>query len=200
MRASIIDIHWRSLFSFVFVIEPLRCAFRVHDLVSRDGCNLLFPSLSVRLQLRRDYREDKIFAPKSCPPLTPSYKDANVESNEKNENRDTKYITLTAVVHPNCAIDILSMCIMWLDIIKVKGFSIESFFLFPSFLVAEKQKILRVGLFGGWATCVVKRRGRLKKSKKKIYSHTVTISQTTHWHLRESIILLYYVRVVEHFF
>ena len=41
-----------------------------------------------------------------------SYKDANVESSEENENRDTKYRTLTAVVDPNCAIDILSMCIM----------------------------------------------------------------------------------------
>ena len=62
---------------------------------------------------RRDYREDKIFAPKSVRrAYSSSYKDANVESSEKNENRDTKYRTLTAVVDPNCAIDILSMCIM----------------------------------------------------------------------------------------
>ena len=72
---------------------------------------------------------------------SPSYKEANVESNEKNENCDTKYITLTAVVDPNCAIDILSMCIIWLDIIKVK--IPESFFFFL-LLVAKKQKILLV--------------------------------------------------------
>ena len=77
----------------------------------------------------------------------------------------------------------------------MKGFSIESFFLFPSFLVAEKQKILRVEPRGG------EKKGEIeKKQKKNLLTHTVTISQTTHWHLRESIVLLYYVRVVEHFF
>ena len=86
-----------------------------------------------------------------------SYKDANVESNEKSENRDTKYITLTAVVDPNCAIDILSMCI---GCYKSED-STESFFflllLLLLLLVATKKQI---------KSCWSFLEGRLKKSKK----------------------------------
>ena len=49
----------------------------------------------------------------------------------------------------------------------MKGFSIESFFLFPSFLVAEKQKILRVEPRGG------EKKGEIeKKQKKNLLTHS----------------------------
>ena len=114
---------------------------------------------------------------------SPSYKEANVESNEKNENCDTKYITLTAVVDPNCAIDILSMCIMWLDIVKVK--SPESFFFFL-LLVAKKQKIsFGLSCLFGWATWGWKEEeGEFeKKAKKILHSHHLNVR---HVHKRKS--------------
>ena len=111
---------------------------------------------------RRDYREDKIFAPKSVRrAYSSSYKDANVESSEKNENRDTKYRTLTAVVDPNCAIDILSMCIMWLDIIKVK--IPESFFFFLLLLLSWPRN--KKSCWSFRMSHVVKTRGDWKKAK-----------------------------------
>ena len=144
---------------------------RSRSCLSRRVIYLLFSS-----QLpRRDYREDKIFAPKSVRrAYSSSHKDANVESSEKNENRDKKYRTLTAVVDPNCAIDILSMCIMWLDIVKVK--IPESFFFFLLLLLswAKKQKILLL-VFSDEPRGENKR--RLKKSKKNL--HTVTIYFST---------------------
>jgi hypothetical protein len=141
---------------------------RSRSCLSRWVIYLLFSS-----QLpRRDYREDKIFAPKSVRrAYSSSYKDANVESSEKNENRDTKYRTLTAVVDPNCAIDILSMCIMWLDIIKVKIPESFFFFLLLSSLVAKKQKILLL-VFSDEPRGENKlTRGDWKKAKKITHSH-----------------------------
>ena len=113
---------------------------------------------------RRDYREDKIFAPKSVRrAYSSSHKDANVESSEKNENRDTKYRTLTAVVDPNCAIDILSMCIMWLDIIKVK--IPESFFFFLLLLLSWPRN-KKSCCWSFRMSHVVKTTGDWKKAKK----------------------------------
>jgi len=118
---------------------------------------------------RRDYREDKIFAPKSVRrAYSSSYKDANVESSEKNENRDTKYRTLTAVVDPNCAIDILSMCIMWLDIIKVK--IPESFFFFLLLLLSWPRN-KKSCCWSFRMSHVVKTTGDWKKAKKFTHSH-----------------------------
>ena len=140
---------------------------RSRSCLSRWVIYLLFSS-----QLpRRDWRTKKFSRQNPSAAYSSSYKDANVESNEKSENRDTKYRTLTAVVDPNCAIDILSVCIMWLDTIKVK--ISESFFFFLllllSSLVAKKQKILLV--FSDEPRGENKR--EMKKSKKNL--HTVTI-------------------------
>ena len=133
---------------------------RSRSCLSRRVIYLLFSS-----QLpRRDYREDKIFAPKSVRrAYSSSHKDANVESSEKNENRDTKYRTLTAVVDPNCAIDILSMCIMWLDIIKVK--IPESFFFFLLLLLSWPRN-KKSCCWSFRMSHVVKTTGDWKKAKK----------------------------------
>lgn len=138
---------------------------RSRSCLSRWVIYLLFSS-----QLpRRDYREDKIFAPKSVRrAYSSSYKDANVESSEKNENRDKKYRTLTAVVDPNCAIDILSMCIMWLDIIKVK--IPESFFFFLLLLLSWPRN-KKSCCWSFRMSHVVKTTGDWKKAK-KIYTQS----------------------------
>ena len=143
---------------------------RSRSCLSRWVIYLLFSS-----QLpRRDYREDKIFAPKSVRrAYSSSHKDANVESSEKNENRDTKYRTLTAVVDPNCAIDILSMCIMWLDIIKVK--ISESFFFFLLLLLLSWPRNKKSCCWSFRMSHVVKTSWQEEIEKKQKKLHTVTI-------------------------